>query len=67
METMEDGRSVNKSPILYGIINYDYWKVMMIDFLKSFGSKARKGVLKGWKHLIVTVENGTTSLKSEGG
>lgn len=64
METMKYGGSVNKPPILYGI-NYDYWKMMMVSFLKSLGSKAWKVVLKGWKHPIITAEDGATSLKPE--
>lgn len=37
----------------------------MVAFLKSLGNKAWKVMLKGWKHLIIIVEDGTTNLKSE--
>lgn len=39
----------------------------MVAFLKSLGSKAWKVILKGWKHIITTTKDGTTSLKSEAG
>lgn len=46
METIKDERSVNKPHILDGT-NYDYWKAMMVVFLKSLGNKAWKVVIKG--------------------
>lgn len=64
METIKDGGSVNKPPILDST-NYDYWKVMMVAFLKSMGNKGCKFVIKGQKHPMVTSEDGTTSLKPE--
>lgn len=39
MDTIEDEGSVNKPPILDGI-NYDYWKALMVVFLKFMGNKA---------------------------
>lgn len=44
-------------------INYDYWKDKMLSFLKSTDNKTLKGVVKGWKHLVITFQDGTTSLK----
>lgn len=64
METIKDGGSVNKPPIFDGT-NYDHWKAMIVVFLKSMGNKAWKVVIRGWKHPVVTFEDGTTSLKPE--
>lgn len=61
---MKDGGSVNKPPIL-DVTNYDYWKVMIVLFLKSLGNKGWKVVIKGWKHSVITSKDGTTSLKPE--
>ena len=59
---MKDGGLVNKTHVFDGT-NYDYWKVMMLAFIKSLGSKTLKVVLKGWKQPIITAEDGTISLK----
>lgn len=64
METTKDGELVNKAPILDGTY-YDYWKVMMMTFLKSLGNKGWKVVIKEWKHLMITSKDGTTSQKLE--
>lgn len=62
MNTIKDGGSINKPHILDNT-NYDYWKAMIVEFLKSTGNKAWKVVIKGWKHPVVTSEYGNTSLK----
>lgn len=59
---MKDGGSANKTHVL-DVANYNYWKPMMVAFLKSIGKKAWKVMIKGWKHLVITFEDGTTSLK----
>lgn len=64
MAIIKDGGPVNKPPTLDGT-NYDYWKDAMVTFLKSMGKKAWKSVIKGWKHLVVNFEDGTTSMKPE--
>lgn len=64
METIKDRGSVNKPHVLDGT-NYDYWKGMMVDFLKSLGNKAWKVMIKGWKHPMITSEEGVTNLKLE--
>lgn len=64
METMKDGGSINKPPVLDDT-DYDYWKVMVVDFLKSLRRKGWKVMLKGWKHPIITIEDGITSMKSK--
>lgn len=56
--------SINRPPIFDGI-NSDYWKVKMDAFLKSIDNKTWKAVIKGWKHHVITSEDGTTSLKPE--
>lgn len=64
MDIMKDGGSTNKPPILDGT-NYDYWKVIMVVFIKFMGNKVWKVVIKEWKHLVITSKDGTTSLKPE--
>lgn len=64
MDTIKDGGSINKPPILDGT-NYDYSKYKIVDFIKSINNKTRKVVVKGWKHPMITSQDGTTSLKSE--
>lgn len=64
METIKDGRSINKPPVSDGT-NYDYWKDMMVSFLKSMDKKTWKVVIKGWKHHVIISQDGTTSLKPE--
>lgn len=46
-------------------MNYDYWKAVVVTFLKSLGNKAWKVMFNGCKHLMITSEDGTTSLKPE--
>lgn len=49
---MKDGESINKPPFLDGT-NYDYYKFMMISFLKFMCNKAWKYVIKGWKYPVI--------------
>ncbi|MCI36435.1 gag-pol polyprotein, partial [Trifolium medium] len=60
----KDGGSINRPPVL-DESNYDYWKTMMIAFLKSIDNRSWKAVIKGWTHPVVTAEDETTSLKPE--
>lgn len=64
MDNIKDGGSVNKSTILDDT-NYDYLKAMMVAFLKSIGCNAWKIVVKGWKHPLITSQDGYRSLKHE--
>lgn len=64
MGKTKNGGSLNRIPILDGI-NYDYWKAMMDAFLKSLGWNAWKNVVKGWKHPVITSQDGYTSLNPE--
>lgn len=61
---MKVGGSVNKPYVLDGT-NYDYWKAIMVVFLKSMADNAWKHVIKGWKFPMITSEYGSTSLKPE--
>lgn len=63
-QTIKDGGLVNK-PYTLDDTNYDYWKAIMVVFLKSIGNKTWKVVIKGWKHPVITSKDGTTSLKPE--
>ena len=57
---------MNRTPIM-NEINYDYWKPLMVAFLKSMDKRAFEVVLKGWKHPVKLGENGepTSELKPE--
>lgn len=57
-----DGWSINRPHVLDGK-NYDYWKAKMLAFLISIDIKTWKVVVKGLKHLVITYEDGSTSLK----
>lgn len=39
----------------------------MVYFLKYLGNKTQKVVIKGWKRVVVTYEDDTTSLKPKDG
>lgn len=62
MEPIKDGGSINRPLVLDGT-NYDYWKSMIVDFLKSIDNKTWKVMIKGYKHLVITTQDGITSLK----
>lgn len=64
MDNTKDGGSVNRPFVLDGK-NYIYWKVKMIIFLKIIDITTWKVVVKGWKHLLITSQDGSTSLKPE--
>src|SRR3954462_8099397 len=53
-----------RPPILDGS-NYDYWKPLMVAFLKSVNSKAWRAVNKGWEHPVNTDKDGNKTLKPE--
>lgn len=46
MDKAKEGGPVTRPPILDGI-NYDYWKLHMVVFLKSTDNKTWKSVIKG--------------------
>lgn len=64
MKTIKDEGLVNKLHVLDGT-NYDYWKTMMVTFLKFMDNKAWKYMIKWWTQPVVTFEYGTTSLKPQ--
>src|SRR3954468_9997438 len=60
----EGGGFIMRPPILDGS-NYDYWKPLMVAFLKSVNSKAWRAVNKGWEHPVNTDKDGNKTLKPE--
>lgn len=64
MDNTKDGGSINMPPILDGK-NYEYWKAKMVAFLKFIDIKTWKVVVKGWKHPVITFQDGSTRLKPE--
>jgi len=41
--------------------NYDYWKALMVAFLKSMDSKTWKTIVKVWKHPVIVSKEGTST------
>lgn len=64
MYNTNDVGSANMPLVLDGK-NYDYWKSKMVAFLKSIVNKTWKIMVKGWKHPIITSQDGSTSLNPE--
>lgn len=64
MDKRKEGGNVNRPPILDDT-NYDYWKALMIAFIKPMDNKTWTEFIKGGTHQVVTAENGTQSLKPE--
>src|SRR4051812_35927638 len=60
----EGGGFIMRPPILDGS-NYDYWKPLMVAFLKSVNSKAWRAVNKGWEHPVNVDKDGNKTLKPE--
>src|SRR3954467_15056421 len=60
----KEGGFIMRPPILDGS-NYDYWKPLMVAFLKSVNSKAWRAVNKGWEHPVNTDKDGNKTLKPE--
>src|SRR3954467_2806180 len=60
----KEGGFIMRPPILDGS-NYDYWKPLMVAFLKSVNSKAWRAVNKGWEHPVNTEKDGKKTLKPE--
>lgn len=58
MDNTNDGGSVNRPPILDGI-NYDYWNVKMVSFVKYMENKTWKAMVKGWKHTMIISQDKT--------
>lgn len=58
MDNAKEGVFVNRPPILDDT-NNDYWKTLMVSFLKSIDSKTWKAYIKGWTPLKIRAKDGT--------
>lgn len=55
MDTMRDGSSVVKTPLLDGS-NYSFWKARMKVFLKFLDLKVWHSMCNGWTTPVVTTD-----------
>lgn len=69
MDKTKDEGSINVPHVLdcpnYDYPNYYYCNYKMVAFFKPIYNKSWKVVIKGWKHHVITSQDGTISLKFE--
>ena len=62
---MDKEGGYNNIPPILDDENYNYWKVRMVDFLKSMDNKLWKAMLKRWNHPVVKDKDENESWKPE--